>query len=215
MWRSCWLASVACVGLFSSAYPIVFVFWCFLQLFVIGCLHRQLAACIFDLSLQIPHCSSLLALLYWPMSLDSGKRTSETVRHTTWIKCIESETRHTYTWSIWCWQEKGCRYGFSWCNPKLLWSLGFPDRFLMAFGYRLGYRWGDTANMSKIVMSRSTEDTPIGVAGLQTHNSKTDWFAQETRTLRLSGYQGIGFWDIPYRLSAFGAWFPYMKSTGI
>ena len=25
MWRSCWLASVACVGLFSSAYPIVIV----------------------------------------------------------------------------------------------------------------------------------------------------------------------------------------------
>ena len=31
MWRSCWLASVACVGLFSSAYPIVIVF---LQSFV-------------------------------------------------------------------------------------------------------------------------------------------------------------------------------------
>ena len=166
MWRSCWLASVACVGLFSSAYPIVIILWLFFcNHLLVECLHRRLAACIFDLSLRIPHCSSLLALLYSPMSLDSGKRKSETVRHTTWIKCIESETRHTYTWSLWCWQNKGCRYGFSWCNPKLWWPLGFPDRFVMAFGYRLvlvGVSVGDTANMSKIVMSRSTEDTPIG-----------------------------------------------------
>ena len=49
MWRSCWLASVACVGLFSSADPIVLVF--FLQ-FLVECLHHRLAACIFDLSLR-------------------------------------------------------------------------------------------------------------------------------------------------------------------
>ena len=117
MWRSCWLASVACVGLFSSAIQLCLFFWKYL---LVECLHRRLAACIFDLSLRIPHCSSLLALPYLPMSLDSGKRKSETVRHTTWIKCIESETRHTNAWSIWCWQKKGHRYGFSWCNPKLL-----------------------------------------------------------------------------------------------
>ena len=46
MWRSCWLAPGACVGLFSSTYPIVF----FLQ-FLVECLHHRLAACIFDLSL--------------------------------------------------------------------------------------------------------------------------------------------------------------------
>ena len=48
MWRSCWLATVACVGLFSSAYPTVFVFFQFL----VDCLHHRLAACIFDLSLR-------------------------------------------------------------------------------------------------------------------------------------------------------------------
>ena len=115
----------------SNCDQLCLLFWKHL---LVECLHRRLAACIFDLSLRIPHCSSLLALLHLPMSLDSGKRESETVRHTTWIKCIESETRHTYTWSIWCWQKKGRRYGFSWCNPKLLWPLGFPSRFVMAFG---------------------------------------------------------------------------------
>ena len=38
MWRSCWLAPVACVGLFSSTYPIVFVL--FLQ-FLVECLHHR------------------------------------------------------------------------------------------------------------------------------------------------------------------------------
>ena len=90
--------------------------------------------------------------------------------------------------------RKGCRYGFSWCNPKLLWPLGFPGRFVMAFGYRLvsvGVSAGDTANMSKIVMSRSTEDTQI-------HNWKTDWFCTRnpyTEVLRVSvfGTSPIGY----------------------
>ncbi len=38
MWRSCWLAPVSCVGLFSSTYPIVFVFFCnfLLNICIIG-----------------------------------------------------------------------------------------------------------------------------------------------------------------------------------
>ena len=62
-------------------------------------------------------------------------------------------------------QRKGCRYGFSWVNPKLLWPVGFPDRFVMAFGDRLvsvGISVGDTANMSNLVMSQSTEETLNG-----------------------------------------------------
>ena len=50
----------------------------------------------------------------------------------------------TYTRSIWCWQKKGCRYEFSWCNPKLLWPLVFQTdlSWLLGIGwYRLGYRW--------------------------------------------------------------------------
>ena len=94
VWRSCWLASVACVGLFSSAYPIVIVFCNHL----VSWMSASSACSLYfrSLSLRIPHCSSLLALLYSPMSLDSGKRKSETVRHTTWIK-VHWKRNKTYT----------------------------------------------------------------------------------------------------------------------
>ena len=59
-------------------------------------------------------------------NLDSAKKTtwdSETYyvskMHWEWNKTF------TYTRSIWCWQKKGCKYEFSWCNPKLLRPLVF------------------------------------------------------------------------------------------
>ena len=138
MRRFCWPASVACVGLFSSAYPIVVVFCNF---FLVECLHRRLAACIFDLSLRIPHCSSLLALLCLPMSLDSGKRKTDTVRHTTWIKCIESETRHTYTWSIWCWQKRLQIWVFM-MQSKAVVATGLSRQICHGFWVSVGIGWG-------------------------------------------------------------------------
>ena len=134
----CWLASVACVGLISSAYPSVLVFCNFL---LVECLHRRLAACIFDLSLRIPHCSSLLALLYLPMSLDSGKRKSDTVRHTTWVKCNARETRHTYTWSIWCWQKRLQIWVFM-MQSKAVVATGLSRQICHGFWVSVGIGWG-------------------------------------------------------------------------
>ena len=64
----------------------------------------------------------------------------------------------------------------------------FPGRFVMAFGYRLGYRRVIPRICQKIVMSRSTEDTQI-------HNSKTDWFC--TRNPYTEVFEGIGFLGRP------------------
>ena len=93
MWRSCWLAPVACVGLFPFAYPIVF----FLHLLNVCIIGREKVT-------------------------DMGSHDA-----------IQSCCGH--------------------------WA--FQTDFVMAFGYRLvsvGISVGDTANMSNIVMSQSTED---------------------------------------------------------
>ena len=151
MWRSCWLASVACVGLFSSAYPIVFVFF----------LDFLLTVCIIGLQLVFSICTvvsfpiwfvDVFGWFAWRRGceINRGRARAEhimivntnldSVSKMNW----EWNKTFTYTRSIWCWQKKGCRYEFSWCNPKLLWPLVFQTdlSWLLGIGwYRLGYRW--------------------------------------------------------------------------
>ena len=70
-------------------------------------------------------------------------------------------------------------------------ATGLSRQICHGFWVSVGVSAGDTANMSKIVMSRSTEDTQI-------HNSKTDWFCTRnpyTEVLRVSvfGTSPIGY----------------------
>lgn len=76
----------------------------------------------------------LLTSPYLPMGslYSTRKRTWDS--ETYWIsKCVQSETNHTYAWFFFLPAE---------CNPRLLWPLGFPDGFVMAFGHRLSIGWG-------------------------------------------------------------------------
>ena len=135
------------------------------------------------------------------MSLDSGKRKSDTVRHTTWIKCIESETRHTYTWSIWCWQKKVANMGFHDAIQSCCGHWAFQADLSWLFGYRFGIGWGIRGWYREYVKKLSCRDqlkTRQLVAGLQIHNSKTDWICTRnpcTEVIRVSvfGTSPIGY----------------------
>ena len=166
MCGSCWLASVACVGLFSSAYPIVFVF---LEVFVSWM--SASSACSMYFRSKPPDTTWFLLTGFAVFAHKLRQRKKKKWDSKTYyVDKVHWKRNKTYIHLIHLMlSEKRSQIWAFMMQSKAVVATGLSRQichcFWVSVGIGWGYRWVIPriwSNMLKIVMSRSSEDTPIG-----------------------------------------------------